>query len=142
MITEEDMTKSAGGVLGPEYWAARREAEALVAQVLPQELLNEISSRVAKEVSEAVFESISSYLWDGCLEHNMQLKAHHMVGDVISAILSGNKALARTVAIERFDQFGVRKAIAELIPDEVAKARIADLEKEVARLNDQLRWLR
>ena len=142
IITKGDIEKCGDGVLGPEYWASERAADELVRMVLPQEALDAIAKEAAKAVSEAVFGRISEFLWDGVLEHNMQLKAYQMVGDVIEAIISGNKALAQRYALDRFDQFGVRKAIAELIPDEVAQKRISDLEEEIVMLREQLKWSR
>ncbi len=42
----------------------------------------------------------------------------------------------------RYDAEKVRAGIAAHIPDVIAKARIADLEKQVADLNQRLEWAR
>lgn len=142
VITEADIEKSSPDGLGPEYFAAGRVAERLVADVLSQETLDRLAKDVAKKVSDEVFNQISAFLWDGGIEHNMQLSATHMVKDVLEAVVSGNKVLASRIALQKYDQHGVRAAIAKLIPDEVLQARIADLEKEVEQLRGSLRWAR
>jgi len=143
LITVEDVAK------GKEYpsartalFAAQAPADKIVEDLLGNELMQAVVKAAADKVSDAAFDAVSSAIWDGALERNMQTMAYQMVDSVVAAILSGNEMYARQYALDKYDQQGVRKAVAEMIGDEVAKMRIAELEAEVERLQKHNQWLR
>lgn len=139
LLADEDFAESEGcHALAPYYFSSRRIAEALCAEAITEETMKAIAGKVAKEVSGAVFDAISDFLWDGGIENNMHLMADNLVDDALEAVVSGNKVLASRIALRTYDPYGVRAAIAKLVPDEVLQARIADLEKEVERLTEML----
>lgn len=76
-------------------------------------------------------------------EYNAANAIRSMVNDTVKALLSGEKwAMERYPLAARYDAEKVRAAIAAHIPDDIAKARIADLEKQVADLSQRLEWAR
>lgn len=137
-LTPEDFAASEkyNGDIAPWYFASNRIAKALCAEAITEETMKALAENVAKEVSGAIFDAVSDFLWSGSFEDNMGLMADQLVDDVLEAVVSGNEVLARRIALKKYDQHGVRAAIARLIPDEVLQARIADLEREVAELKE------
>jgi len=143
LITVEDVAKGKEyPSCGTAYFAAQRHADKIVEDLLGNELMQAVVKAAADKVSDAAFDAVSSAIWDGALERNMQTMAYQMVDSVVAAILSGNEMYARQYALDKYDQQGVRKAVAEMIGDEVAKMRIAELEAEVERLQKDNQWLR
>ena len=127
--------------LGPAYFSARRMADAALADFTNQHLRGLVKTSVDafyEKLQEAVENSIISDA-----ERNIQGHIWRTVDDTVKALLSGERwALERYCLGSRYDHDKVRKAIAEHIPDEIAKGRIADLEAEIASLKQSLEWAR
>ena len=146
IFTDEDIAfGESHPVLGPEYSAARsfmdRFSESFRDEHL-QPMSDEIVKIITDKIREKVWDDFRDYLISDT-EQNAAGAIRSMVNDTVKALLSGNRwALERYPLAARYDAEGVRKAIASHIPDEIAKARIADLEKQVADLEQSLEWAR
>jgi hypothetical protein len=132
-------------ILGPEYSAARSFMERFM-MGWEDEHLKPLAEAVCKEVTDRIRDKVWDDFRDYLLmdtETNATGAIREMVECSVRALLSGEKwALERYPFANRHDADKVRAAIAAHIPDEVAKARIADLEKEVAQLRESLEWAR
>lgn len=127
--------------LGPAYFASRRVVEAAM-----RDFTNEHLKDIAKVATDSIYEKVQSavedHLWSDA-EMNLQGKMWRMVDQVVQGILSGERWVVERYALgSRYDCEKARKAIAAHFEDEIAKARIADLEAEVERLkqdNERMR---
>lgn len=132
-------------VLGPEYSAARSFMERFMTG-WQDEHLKPLADAITKEVTDRIREKVWDDFRDYLLmdtETNAAGAIREMVEGTVRALLSGEKwALERYPFTNRYDGEKIRAAIAAHIPDEIAKARIVDLEKEVARLRESLEWAR
>lgn len=132
-------------VLGAEYSAARRFMEGFAESFREEHLqpfTDEIVKTITDKVRERVWEDFNNYLLMDT-EYNAQGAIYRMVNDTVKALLSGEKwAMAHYPLAARYDAEKVRAAIASHIPDAIAKARIADLEKQVSDLQERLDWAR
>ena len=132
-------------VLGPEYSAARRFMEGFSESFRVEYLqpfTDEIVKTIADKVREKVWDDFSNYLLIDTA-YNAQGAIRGMVNATVMALLSGEEwAMKRYPMAARYDAEKVRAAIASHIPDEIAKARIADLEKQVSDLQERLDWAR
>jgi len=132
-------------VLGPEYSAARAFMERFAESFRDEHfkpLADEIAKEIGDRIRERVWEDFRDYLLMDT-EQNAAGAIRGMVNDTVKALLSGDRwAMERYPLAARYDAEKVRVAIASHIPDEIAKARIADLEKQVADLQQRLDWLR
>lgn len=145
-FTPVDMAQAANyESLGPEYFAARRFMDRFMAAWTDEHL-----KPLADAVTEAVTDQIREKVWDDFrdfllmdTESNAQGAMRQMVEGSVKALLSGQEwALKRYPLASDYSTIEVRAKIAELIPDGIAKARIADLEKEVETLRLSLEWER
>lgn len=146
IFTEDDIEFGENTpVLGPEYSAARRFMEGFAESFREEHMqpfTDEIVKTVTEKIREKVWEDFNEYLLTDT-EYNAQGAIYRMVNDTVKALLSGEKwAMDRYPLAARYDAEKVRAAIAGHIPDGIAKARIADLEKQVADLNERLDWAR
>lgn len=132
-------------VLGPEYSAARSFMERF-AESFRDEHLEPFMDVVVKNITDRIQEKARESLLDFLLqdtEYNAQNAIRSMVNDTVKALLSGERwALERYPLAARYEAEKVRAAIAAHIPDDLAKARIADLEKQVSDLQRSLEWAR
>ena len=103
-----------------------------------------------KPLIDAFTDQFRDKLWDSvkdCMlsdvEMNMQIEVCGMVEGTIRALLTGEEwAMKRYPFCDYRDGNKIRAKIAEHVGDEIAKRRIADLEKEVKRLEESLRFAR
>ena len=145
-FTEDDILFGEGTpVLGPEYSAARSFMDRFAANFRDehlQPLADEITKEVTDRIRDKVWDDFRDYLIMDT-EQNAAGAIRGMVNDTVKALLSGESwAMQRYPLAARYDAEKVRAAIASHIPDEIAKARIADLEKQVADLRQSLEWAR
>lgn len=146
IFTEDDIEfGETHPALGPEYSAARsfmeRFAESFREEHL-QPFADEIIKTVTEKIREKVWDDFQDYLLQDT-EYNAQGAIYRMVNDTVKALLSGEKwAMDRYPLAARYDAEKVRAAIAAHIPDEIAKARISDLEKQVKDLTERIEWAR
>lgn len=146
IFTDEDIEfGESTPVLGPEYSAARRFMEGFAESFREEHLqpfTDEITKAIADKVREKVWDDFNNYLLMDT-EYNAQNAIRCMVTDTVKALLSGEPwAMQRYPLAARYDAEKVRAAIASHIPDEIAKARIADLEAEISSLRQSLEWAR
>lgn len=132
-------------ILGPEYSAARsfmdRFAESFRDEHL-QPMADEITKAVTDKIREKVWDDFRDFLVADT-EQNAAGAIRSMVNDTVKALLSGEPwAMQRYPLSARYDAEKVRAAIAAHIPGELAKARIADLEKQLADLRQTIEWAR
>ena len=127
--------------LGPEYEGARNAAEAFMAK-FEAEHFKPLVDQFADAFRDKLWSDLSDWLI-GDTESNLQSEMRRMIEGTVNALLSGEQwALNRYVMSGYHDGEKIRKAVALHIEEEVAKARITDLEKEVTRLREQLEWAR
>jgi hypothetical protein len=138
MFTAEDIAEGAEyPSLGPEYFAAKRVSERAMAKFQDEHF---------KPLLDAFVDQFGVALWDSVRDHmlvdtemNMQSEICNMVEGTIRALLTGEEwAMKRYPFCDYRDGDKIRKRIAEHSGDEIALQRIADLEKQVARLEEML----
>lgn len=129
--------------LGAEYFAAREAAEKFLAhwqEEHAQQLAEAIMKPVLDAVQDKVWDAFRDYLLSDT-EYNAQLTMARMVEDSVFALIGGEKwANYKYVTPAGHSAEKVRATLAKLYSDDIKDGRIADLEKEVARLTEQLRW--
>lgn len=143
-IEPQDVAKANDGyqTLGPAYFAARRIAEKLFkndeSMLEGEQSFKKIVDEVVEKVREGLYDYVEGHILSD-LECNVQGKVYHLVDDTVKALLTGERwALERYVLAQEYNSVHVRKAVAAHIPDELAKARIADLEKQIEQLKTDL----
>lgn len=125
----------------PEYTRASAIAEKVMTQFQAEQF-----QPLLKKVSD----HITEHLWDIFKEHivsdaEMNVGGHirDRVESTIHALLSGQEwAINRYVTGTTWRSEEIRAGIAKLIPEELQAQRVKDLEKEVARLKEDLEWAR
>ena len=139
-FTESDI--SDGGrhvVLGPAYFAARRVAEQLMQGVESEPLI-----KVLKKCADDLTNGIYTYIEDGMrsdLESNLQGHIRDMVERTVRALLTGEEwALNQYPLAKYHDGEQIRAAVAKHGGDPLLMMRIADLETEVGRLRESLKY--
>jgi len=143
-FTEDDIAQALQmPTLGPEYFAARRFMDAFARGWTDEHLkplADEITNEISGKIRDRIWDDFRDYLIQDT-EYNAQGAIRSMVHDTVQALLSGKEwALARFPLTQGYDPMEIRSAVAAHIGDAVAKARIDDLEKEVARLNERLSY--
>jgi hypothetical protein len=139
MFTEEALAEAAKyPTLGPAYF----EARPIVAKHMEKfeaEHFQPLISEFVKQFQDKLWDSVRDHLL-GDTEMNIHGETYRMVDDCVAALLSGERWAIERYVLGKYDQEKVRAAVAKHIPQELQDARIADLEKEVARLRDNLRF--
>lgn len=128
--------------LGAEYFAAREAAERFLAH-----WKEEHAERFAEEIMKPVLDTVTERVWDAFrdfllsdTEQNIQIEMRRMVEDSVKALIGGRKwANVKYISPEGYDTEKVRETLAKLYSDEIKDGRIADLEKQVKRLEESLR---
>ena len=139
-ITVQDIAEATNyGTLGPGYFAARRIAERLMTGV-EVEPLQKVADKVADDIRTAVYEYVEDHMRSD-MEDNLRSHIAGMVDDTVRALLTGEPwAMQRYPLSSRYDATEVRAAVAKHGAEPLLMARIADLEKEVERLRERLKW--
>lgn len=131
--------------LGAEYFAAREVAEGFLKhwqEEHAEQLAEAIMKPVLDAVQEKVWDAFRDYLLSDT-ETNAAGAMRDMVESSVRALIGGEKwANVKYISPTGYRTEKVRETLAKLYSDEIKDGRIADLEKEVARLNEQLRWHR
>lgn len=142
MFTEDDLVKGAENeALGPEYFAANRVAAEVMAK-FKEERFKPLIDEFADQFRDKLWDDVRDYLI-GDTEMNVQSSIRQMAEGTIRALLTGEEwAMKRYPFCNYNDGEKIRKRIAEHVGDEIARHRIADLEKEVKRLTESLRHAR
>jgi hypothetical protein len=131
--------------LGAEYFVAREAAKRFL-EHWQEEHAQQLAEAIMKPVLDAVQEKVWDAFRDWLLndtEHNAHLTMTRMVEDSVLALIGGDKwANVKYISPEGHRTEKVRETLAKLYSDEIKDGRIADLEKQVARLEESLRWAR
>jgi len=130
-------------ILGAEYFAARDAAAQFLAhwqEEHAEKLAAEIIKPLIDTIQERVNDAFREYLLSDA-EQNLQSTMRDMVEKSVRALIGGEKwANVKYIEYPYREGQKVRKTLAKLHSDPIKDGRIADLEKEVERLNEQLRW--
>lgn len=140
IFTADDLAQAAHyETLGPAYFAARRMADQLMAGT-DVEPFKAVVKRVVDEIQEQVYDYAETHLRSD-LESNLQGHMTRMVERTVQALLTGEPwALRQYPLSQNHDGETIRAAVAKHGGEPLLMARIADLEKENARLNESLKW--
>lgn len=126
-------------VLGPAYLAARGIAEKFMAP-FEAEHFEPLITKFADTFRAQLWTELETFLLSD-IESNLQGSLWRMVDGTINALLTGEQwALNRyAMAQARYgDAEKVRAAVAKHLGDELARARIADLESQLADARDTI----
>ncbi len=127
--------------LGPAYMAARASAERFMA-AFEAEHFKPLIDKFVSELSDRLWSDVSSFLISDT-ENNLQSEMWRHADNMVEYVLSGEEwAMKRFVLGERYDCEKIRAKLAAYVPKELQDARIADLEKKVAELQESNEWLR
>lgn len=138
-FTDDDI--AVGPVLGPEYRASQRWAEAL-AQKLDPEAIKPIIDKACDDLRDAIWTATTDWLVDDC-ENNSAGAVRHMVEQTVEALLTGKEwAMNRYPYADYSKGEEVRAAVAKHGGDELLMRRIADLEATLAERDKTIRFMR
>lgn len=131
--------------LGAEYFAAREAAERFL-----EHWQEDHAAQLAEAIMKPVLDAVQEKVWDAFRDHllsdseyNAHLTMSRMVEDSVRALIGGERwANVKYIEYPYREGEKVRETLAKLYSDEIKDGRIADLEKEVARLQESLRYAR
>jgi hypothetical protein len=140
MFSEDHMKKAEDSPsLGPAYFSGREFAERLMSTATGKEL-----DGIAQDLSSKIYATLQSALQDHLIndtESSIQSHIWGSVDEMVRYLLAGEEwAIKRYVLNERYNAEKIRAAIARHIPDDVRNARIADLEAQVEKLRNDLKF--
>lgn len=139
-FNEDDVSADCKTV-GPEYFASRRLAEAMMRK-FEAEHLKSIVDMISTAVSDKLWDDVRDYLLQDT-ESNIQGAVENMVQQTIDALLTGKEwAMRRYPYAEYSRGEEIRKAVAVHGGDVLLAQRIQDLEAELAKVNATIKWLR
>lgn len=138
-FTDEDI--AIGPVLGPEYRASQRFVEGVMASYREEHL-----EPLLKMISDAVADKLWDTARDWLLadtETNAAGAIRYMVEQTVEALLTGKQwAMERYPYADYSKGEEIRAAVAKHGGDELLMRRIADLEAEIAKRDETIRFLR
>lgn len=142
MFTDEHIAKGIQApTLGPAYFCSREVVE---------RAMEGVQSSDFKPMVDGVVKTISDHIWEKVQDHlladtemNLQGAMWNQVDAMVKHLLAGEEwAMKKFLLGERYDCDKIRRTVAQHVPKEIQDARVADLEKEVARLKDELKFYR
>ena len=141
VFTADDFASHERTPNGPAYYAARRMAQQLCAGMDAQPL-KKVADTVIDQVRTAIYDYVEWYLRDD-IEANLQHHIQRTAEATVDALLTGQPwAMDRYPLNSHRNGEEIRATVAKHGGDALLMARIADLEKEVARLTEDLRFYR
>ncbi len=142
MFTEQELQEGQKyQALGPHYFSSRRIVEGAM-QSLSDRDMQEVIKTFVDDAYRKLQQAVEDSLWSDA-EVNLQNQMWRTVDEIVKGILSGERwAMERYALGPKYECDKIRKAVAKHIPDELAAARIADLEAELARVNEDLKRAR
>lgn len=127
--------------LGPEYRASNRLAEAMLDK-FSAEHLRPLVDKVADEFRDKLWNDVCEYLICDT-ELNVAGHIRHMVEQTVEALLTGKGwAMQRYPYAEYSKGKEIREAVAKHGGDTLLAQRVADLEEELVRRDETIRFLR
>lgn len=135
-LSDEELCKD-GSIIEPEYTRSHVIAEKIIAQFEAEQF---------KPLIKKIEDMVGEHLWDMVRDSLLDDTTHNIAGEIrdrvektIEALLGGNQwAVEKYILAQRYQRDEIRKQLAALIPEQLQDARIADLEKEVAKLKEDL----
>jgi len=138
-FTDDDTSISP--VLGPEYRASNRLAEAMIAK-FDAEHLKPLVDKVADEFRDKLWSDVTDWLLADA-EQNVAGQVRYMVEQTMQALLTGKVwAMNRYPYADYTKGEEVRKAVCAHGGETLMARRIADLEAELAKKEETISWLR
>lgn len=138
-FTDKDI--AIGKVLGPEYGASNRLAEAML-EKFQAEHLKPLVDKVADEFRDKLWSDVTDWLLDDT-EQNVAGAIRYMVEQTVVALLTGKSwAMERYPYADYAKGEDIRRAVAVHGSDKLLMARISDLETELKKAKEQIEWLR
>ena len=129
--------------LGAEYFAAREAAERFLKH-WQEEHAEQLAEAIVKPVLDAVQERVWDAFRDFLLsdtEQNVEGEMRRMVENSVRALIGGEKwSSQKYIEYPHREGQKVRETLAKLYSDEIKDGRIRDLESEVKRLNETIRF--
>ncbi len=120
----------------PEYTRAHALAEKVMAQFQAEHF-----EVIVKKLTDYLREHLWDLVRDTIIDDTEQNIAGHIrdrVESSIEALLSGQEWALRKYTMNKYDHAGIRKKIAEQIPQELQLLRLKEVEEENRRLRDAL----
>lgn len=145
MAYSDEITEQANDhpALGAEYFAARDAAERFLAhwkEEHSERLAAEIIKPLVDTIQDRVNDAFRDYLLSDA-EQNVQGEMRRMVEDSVRALIGGEKwAGVKYIGYPYREGQKVRETLAKLYSDEIKDGRIRDLEAEIERLSDRLKF--
>ncbi len=140
LIQFTDDDAAVGPVLGPEYRASLRLAEAML-EKFQAEHLKPLVDKVADEFRDKLWDDVRDWLLADT-EQNVAGAVRDMVEQTVRALLTGKQwAMDRYPYADYCRGEEIRKAVAIHCGDSLASRRVAELEKELAQKEDTIRRL-
>lgn len=142
IITSDDIkTASNMQPLGPHYFSSRRFAEEVMKDV-EMKFFDPALKKFSDDIYAAVLEKVGDWLASDS-EANVQGHIWRTVDEIVRGVLSGEQWIMDRYALgSKYDCATAREAIARHVPKELQDARISDLEEEIKRLNETIKFLR
>lgn len=143
-FTEEQISEGEKhAALGPEYFAARDAANRFLAH-WQEEHAEHLAEAIMKPVLDAVQEKVWDAFRDWLLidaEMNAQSSMRQIIEDSVTALIGGEEwAYRRYISPDGYRKEKVRETLAKLYSDPIKDARIRDLEIEIERLQEAMRF--
>jgi acylphosphatase len=139
-LIDEDITQGESHpALGPQYFVARRMAEDFMAK-FQEEHFKPLVDEFAEKFRDKLWSDITaSFLSD--TESNLHGEIRNVLDGTIQALLTGKGwMINRFPLAQYYDGKDIRQAIFDQCRDQLTDARVTDLETEVSRLREQLRF--
>lgn len=139
IFTEED--KAIGPVLGPEYGASNRMAEAML-EKFDAEHLKPLVEKAADEFRDKLWSDVHDWLLVDT-ELNIASTVRRMVEETVQALLTGEEwAMKRYPFADYSKGEKIRASVCKHGGDELLSRRIAELEAELVKRDDTISYLR
>ena len=138
-FTDDDI--EVGPVLGPEYRASHRLAEAMM-EKFQTEHLKPLVDKIADEFREKLWSDVVDWLLVDT-EQNVAGAVRHMVEQTVQALLTGRQwAMDRYPYADYSKGEEIREAVAKHGGDTLLARRVADLEAEIETQRQTIEFLK
>jgi hypothetical protein len=128
-------------ILGPEYRASNRLAEAML-EKFEAEHLKPLVDKAAADFRDKLWDDVRDWLLADT-EQNVSGAVRHMVEQTVVGLLTGKEwAMARYPYANYSKGEDIRRAVAAHGGDTLLMKRIADLEAELKKRDETIQWLR